>query len=234
MVKLFDHPYAATEFKPEYNALRDAATADIKGVLTAAKQEAGVVRTASKELYWAAAKAEKAAALKPDDAALKTAATETKATLEKFLKGEHTHKVGDVDVKLTDTMGKGLKDSYAKAQDSVKKITEPASSMLNGKIKTQGWAAAIKDNTVRGMNPFHSANVGFAGKGLAFAKAGGTVAAVYGLGDSILRSKDGEGNDRSFGSRVVEGGASAAAIAALVLAGKVGVAGNVSAAVARV
>lgn len=190
---------------------RAHASSVASGKLLLAHQNAtGDVRIAVDELYGMAKAKHEAfhglaeTASEADRNSAKAAAEDAKDALKNFLRGEKAHKVGEVEVKLTDEVGKDLRHAFIEAESAHASVSKPMASMF-GTVRTQkeGFSKALKQNGEK--MKFWSKDIeGFAPRAKAFAHGSAVVGSVVGMGDALLRSKDSNGEDRSALMRMAE------------------------------
>lgn len=202
----FEKASLTSKYAERAHASRSAA-----GKLLLAHQSAtGDVKIAADELYTAAKEKHDAfhglaeTAPEAERNTAKAAAEDAKDALKSFLRGEKAHKVGEVEVKLTDEVGKELRDAFIEAESAHASVGKPMASMF-GTVRTQkeGFSKALKQNGEK-MKFWSKDLEGFAPRAKAFAHGSAVVGSVVGMGDALLRSKNSDGEDRSALLRMAE------------------------------
>lgn len=195
---------------PKYAERAQAWSGARYNLLTAHKNSTGDVKTATDELYTAAKEKHDAfhglaeTAPEAERNTAKAAAEDAQDALKSFLRGEKAHKVGEVEVKLTDEVGKELRDAFIEAESAHASVSKPMASMF-GTVRTQkeGFSKALKQNGEK--MKFWSKDIeGYLPRAKAFAHGSAVVGSVVGMGDAVFRSKNSEGEDRSALLRMAE------------------------------
>lgn len=184
----------ASKANGEFLSARAAATGDVDLALKALNGEAVAKHDAWAKLAKDASGYDEA----------KVAADKARDALKDFLRGKTEYALGDgKTVKLTDTVGKEVRDAFIGAEEASAKIVGPANGMF-GALRTQkeGFTAALKQNG-KNMN-FWKEGLEFGQRAKAFAHGSAAVGSAVLVGDALFRGKNSDGEDRTASSRILE------------------------------